>query len=70
MELTPLEQQTLDSIKEIQAIKQEGKVIPDMATLLEIENSFRIEIKEAINSLYRKGLIVWHKNVNGIPMSE
>lgn len=68
MELTPTEQMTLDAISEIQSFKREGGKSPDFATLIEIENSFRIEIKEAINSLYRKGRVEWHRNVNGVPM--
>lgn len=68
MELTQVEQMTLDTISEIQSIKRDGGKASDFATLIEIENSFKIEIKEAINSLYRKGRVEWHKTVNGIPM--
>lgn len=67
-ELTPIEQIILDTIDEIQSMKRDGGKAPDYATLIEIENSFRVELKEAINSLVRKGRVEWHKNVNGIPM--
>lgn len=68
MELTPIEQMALEIIDEIQSMKHHGGKAPDYATLIEIENSFRVELKEAINSLVRKGRVEWNKNVNGIPL--
>lgn len=68
MELTNIEQLLLDIIDEIQSMKRDGRKLPDFATMIEIENSFRVELKEALNSLCRKGRLEWHKNVNGIPM--
>lgn len=68
MELNPMEQMAIDAIEEIQSMKRDGDKAPDFATLIEIENSFRVELKEAINSLVRKGRLEWHKTVNGIPM--
>ena len=63
-----MEQMTLDAIEEIQSMKRDVGKAPDFATLIEVENSFRVELKEAINSLVRKGRIEWHKTVNGVLM--
>ena len=68
MELTPTEQMTLDAIEEIQSMKRDSGKTPDFATMIEVENSFKVELKEAINSLVRKGRIEWHKTVNGVLM--
>lgn len=68
MGLNPMEQMAIDAIEEIQSMKRDGGKAPDFATMIEVENSFRVELKEAINSLVRKGRIEWHKNVNGVLM--
>lgn len=66
--MTTIEQMTFDTIGEIQSMKRDGGKSPDFATMREVENSFRVEIKEAINQLVRAGLVEWHKDVNGNPM--
>ena len=68
MELNPMEQMAIDAIEEIQSMKHDSGKAPDFATMIEVENSFRVELKEAINSLVRKGCIEWHKTVNGVLM--
>lgn len=67
-ELTPVEQLAYDAIEEIQVIKREKDLVPDHALMTEVSNSIMTDVKEAINSLVRKGRIEWHKNVNGVLM--
>lgn len=67
-ELTPVEQLAYDAIEEIQVIKREKNLVPDHALMTEVSNSIMTDVKEAINSLVRKGRIEWHKNVNGVLM--
>ena len=67
-ELTPVEQLAYDAIEEIQVIKREKALVPDHALMTEVSNSIMTDVKEAINSLVRKGRIEWHKNVNGVLM--
>ncbi len=68
MQLTPLEQIVLDTIEEIQSIKRDRGVAPRFATMLEVSNSFNVDLKEAINSLIRKDRLEWHENINGVPL--
>lgn len=67
------EQLTLDAVREIQSIKRENRKRPDFAWSFEIYNYLRYEISEqralqALRSLYRRGLLEFHKDVNGNPM--
>ncbi len=67
-ELPEYEQIALNAIKEIQELKKSNQQFPDFANKTEIYNSIKVEIMEALRSLYRKGLIEFHRNVNGIEM--
>ena len=73
MMLSDDEQLTLDAVREIQSIKRENRKRPDFAWSFEIYNYLRYEIPEqralqALRSLYRRGLLEFHKDVNGNPM--
>lgn len=66
--LTPLERIVIETVSEIQDIKRNDGGHPDYAVLDEIINSLRTEVLESLRSLYRKGLVTHHSNVNGISM--
>lgn len=66
--LTPMERIALDIVREIQDVKRSGGSIPDYAALDEIMNSLKTEVLESLRSLYRKGLITHHHNINGISL--
>lgn len=63
-----MEERVFDIISEIIDVKKSTGRVPSVASLTEITNSIMIEVKEAINSLYRAGKITWHENVNGVKM--
>lgn len=76
MDLTCDEGLAYEAVREIQEIKRDNRQRPDYALLFEVYNYLRPELAEgfegkilqALRCLYRKGLIVFHKNVNGVPM--
>lgn len=76
MTLTDSENAAYGAVKEIQEMKHDSGLQPDYAMLYEVYNFLRPElpngfeqsILESLRMLYRRGLIVFHKSVNGIPM--
>lgn len=75
-ELTIDEQRAYEAVAEIQDIKRAGGQMPDYAILHEVYNQLRPElpagfesaILRALRTLYRRGLIEYHRTVNGTPM--
>lgn len=67
-EMSPMQSIAYGFIREIQGIKQANKQSPDFALASEIENSFKVELKEALNGLVRDGILDWKRTVNGMPM--
>lgn len=76
MELTDNERNAYEAVAEIQDIKRAGGQMPDYAILHEVYNQLRPElpagfesaILRALRTLYRRGLIEYHRTVNGTPM--
>ena len=76
IQLSEYERIVYDAVKEIQEIKTESRQEPNMALLFEVYNFVRPELNEGcekdvlttLRVLYRKGLIIFRKNLNGIPM--
>lgn len=74
--MTEDERLVYDAVKEIQGMKNDSNIQPDYAILFEIFNYLRHEtpdnfesnILQTLRTLYRKGFIEFHKNVNGVPM--
>lgn len=66
--MTHLENLVYETIFEIQSIKRGNSQFPDLALKTEIYNSIKIEILEALRSLYRRHIISFSRNVNGIEM--
>lgn len=66
----------LEAVEEIQTIKCDTARHPDYALLPEVHNFLRPELPEgfepavlsSLRTLYRRGIIEHHRNVNGIPM--
>ena len=58
---------TFDIVKEIVETKR-GNVAPAYASLIEIHNMFHVEILEALRTLYRRGLLTYHIDINKNPM--
>lgn len=76
MVLSSDERLAFEAVEEIQSMKRDNRREPDYAMIFEVYNFLRPElpagfepsILEALRNLYRKNLIVHHKNINGIPM--
>ena len=76
IQLSEYERIVYDAVKEIQEIKTESRQEPNMALLFEVYNFVRPELNEdcekdvltTLRVLYRKGVITFRKNLNGIPM--
>jgi hypothetical protein len=62
------ESSIIEMIKEIQDAKRASKQAPDYASIIEIENSLKVELKETLNKLVSKGAVKWFKTLNGTPM--
>lgn len=56
-----------DTVVEILDIKR-GTVEPCMAHINEIRNSLNVELMEALRTLYRRGLLTYHIDINKNPM--
>ena len=56
-----------DTVVEILGIKR-GTVEPCMAHINEIRNSLNVELMEALRTLYRRGLLTYHIDINKNPM--
>lgn len=66
--LSVMERIAFDTVREIQDIKRSEGCHPDYAALEEIMNSLKTEVLESLRSLYSKGLITHHHNINGISL--
>ena len=66
--MTPIEQVTIDALKEVQQFRKDAGKALTFATMDEIINSLKTEVLEALRRLYREGKVEFHKTVNGIPM--
>lgn len=66
--MTPFEEKIMEAVAEIVDVKRSTKRFPASASITEIMNSLKVEVKEALNGLYRQGKITWYENVNGIKM--
>lgn len=76
LELTEMEVAVYNAVQNIRKIKRRNKMRPDFAFLYEIENylalnmpeDFETQVIGILRTLFRRGLITHHKNVNGILM--
>lgn len=64
----PIRQVVLNAIEEVQEFKADSGIEPELATMLEIENAIRAELKDAIRELIKGGTIEWHPDINKRPM--
>lgn len=62
----PWEGIALSMVREI--VEAREGTVPAVAKFSEIMNSAKVEMLEALRRLYRKGLVTYHENVNGIRM--
>lgn len=67
-DMPDMELMAYEAVREIQEMKKDGGLHPDLATKTEIFNSIQVEVMEALRSLFRKGMITFHRNVNGLEM--
>lgn len=67
MGVPPMQRLAYDTVVEILDIKR-GTVEPCMAHINEIRNSLNVELMEALRTLYRRGLLTYHIDINKNPM--
>lgn len=76
MDLSEIESVVYDAVDEIQGMKRDSGQVPDFALIFEVCNFLRPELPQgfesdvmgALRSLYCRGMIEYHQNVNGVPM--
>lgn len=76
MNLSNIETLVYEAVQEIQEIKRDNRIAPDLALLPEVYNFLRPELGSgyeeealgALRTLYRRGLIVYQYNISKIPM--
>lgn len=66
--MTPFNQITYNIVKELQDKCIAEHRVPVCVSIHEITKVFRERAKTALNDFIADGTMIWHQNVNGVPM--
>ena len=66
--MTPIQQVAYETVKTLQEKCIAEHRAPVCVSMNDIQRSISDQIKTVLNGFIADGTMIWHKNVNGIPM--